>query len=100
MKIETKKNGFEGSGIQAMIAVFNKAAENLFPECKVEHFYYGEGLSMTDLSIAPNHYAHFSISKDRVGLGGYTCSFEELEKFKSMTHNDELYKGKLLQIAG
>lgn len=99
MTIKIQDNGYAAGGIQHMISIFNTVAGKLFPECEVEHFYYGDKLSMTDVILAPGRYAHFNISAKRVSLNGYTCSREDLIRFQSMTHNDELYKGKLIQMA-
>lgn len=98
MTITTVTNGFVADRIQKMLEVFEKAAEKLFPECEVEHFFYGDKISMTDLRLASGHYAHFTISENRVGLSGYTCSYEELKAFESLTYRDELYNGKLMQL--
>lgn len=99
MTINTNTNGYTAENIQKMIDIFNKAAEKLFPECEVEHFYYGDKLSMTDIRLNPGHYAHFNITEKRVSLDGYECSRDELMIFQSMTYRDELYNGKLMQIA-
>lgn len=96
--IETKTNGYTNHEAAEMIDRFNKAAEKLFPNCKVEHFYYGDRLDYADI-IIDGGCAHFSITAKRVGLGGYTCSFETLKLFESMTYRDELYSGKLFEIA-
>lgn len=99
IKTETKTNGYEAAEVQSMIGKFEKAAARLFPGCTVRHFYYGDHLDMADVVLGAGHYAHFNLTAKRVSLGGYTCSSEELEKFGSMTHNDELYPGKLFEIA-
>lgn len=82
-----------------MIGKFEKAAAKLFPGCTIHHFYYGDRLDMVDVVLEPRQYAHFNVTAERVILCGYTCSSENLEKFTSMTYNDELYNGKLLEIA-
>ena len=97
--VETKSNGYKAEAIQTMIRKFEKAAAFLFPGCTVRHFYYGDTLDMADVVLGPGRYAHFNITAKRVSLCGYTCSTEDLEKFGSMTHKDELYNGKLLEIA-
>jgi hypothetical protein len=99
MTIINNSNGYTASGIQKMLNTFNNAAEKLFPACEIEHFYYGDKLSMTTLRLRPGRYAHFNISENRVSLTGYECSREELTTFQSMTYKDELYKGNLLQLA-
>ena len=96
--VEIKSNGYKAEGIQSMIERFNKAATQLFPGCTVHHFYYGNALDMADVVLESGWYAHFNVTAKRVSLGGYTCSDEDLEKFGSMTHNDRLYNGKLLEI--
>ena len=98
--IETKTNGYTAEPVQDMIQKFEKVAERLFPCCTVKHFYYGDALDMADIVLGPGKYAHFNISANRVSLNGYTCSREDLLKFESMTHKDELYEGKLLELAG
>lgn len=100
MKVEVKSNGYEAAEVQGMISKFNKAAAVLFPDCVVSHFYYGDRLDMVCLiAAAHGHYGHFDITKDRVRFTGHECSTDEYEKFASLTHNDELYKGRLLEIA-
>ena len=102
MTVNTKANGYEATGLQKMIAVFDRAAQKLFPDCDVEHFYYGDTIDMVDVRLAPGKYAHFNLTSKRGSLNGYTCSREALEKFKSMTYRDELYtsKSRLFAIAG
>jgi len=97
--IEKQDNGYTAESIQPMIAVFEKVAADLFPGCTVRHFYYGDALDMADVVTAPGMYAHFNISRRRVSLNGYTCSGPDLLKYQSMTHNDECYAGKLLELA-
>lgn len=99
MTINTNTNGYTAEGIQKMIAVFNKVAEKFFPECEVEHFYYGDRLSMTDIRLGNGHYAHFNITENRVSLSGFTCTNEQYMIFRSMTYRDECYNGKLMQLA-
>ena len=97
--VKTKTNGYKAEKLQKMISLFEKAAENLFPGCTVEHFYYGDHCDMVDLLISDSHhYASFNIYENRISLCGYTCSNEELVEFESMTYRDECYSGKLLQI--
>lgn len=80
IKVTIKDNGYKAERLQDMIRKFERAAAQLFPGCTMQHFYYGDGLSMTDLVLGPSRYAHFNIAADRVSLGGYTCSDEDLEK--------------------
>ncbi len=98
MTVTTQTNGYKAEGIQDMIDKFNKAAAQLFPDCTVQHFYYGDNLSMAGVVLGPDRYANFNVAANRVSLGGYTCSEDDLEKLGYMTHNDELYNGKLLEI--
>lgn len=44
MTIKIQDNGYAAGGIQHMISIFNTVAGKLFPECEVEHFYYGDKL--------------------------------------------------------
>ncbi len=96
--VETKSNGYKAEAIQTMIRKFEKAAAFLFPGCTVRHFYYGDTLDMADVVLGPGRYAHFNITAKRVSLCGYECSSTELEQFGGMTHNDECYKGDLLDL--
>ena len=98
IKVETKTNGYQAVGLQDLIAKFEKVAGKLFPGCTVSHFYYGDHCDMADLIIGDD-YAHFCIYSTRVSLTGYTCSDINLRKFESMTYRDELYDGKLLELA-
>lgn len=98
MTTTTKTNGYTASALQPTISLFERAAEIMFPDCTLEHFYYGDKIDMVDLIISKGRYAHFSISINRVGLGGYTCSSEELAAFEAMTLNDRLYESHLIEI--
>ena len=99
IKIETKTNGYKAEGLQDMIFKFEKVAAKLFPGCIVSHFYYGDHLDMADIGIGDGNYAHFNITAKRVSLNGYTGMSEDVKKWESMTLNDELYDGKLLELA-
>lgn len=100
MTVETKSNGYKAEILQPMINTFETAAIKVYPECTINHFYYGDACDMVTLLLENNQYAHFNIYKNRVSLTGYTCSDENLSKFESMTYKDECYCGKLLQLAG
>ena len=100
IKIETKTNGYKAEGLQEMISRFEKVAADLFPGCTVSHFYYGDYLDMVDLGIGNGNYAHFNIAANRVSLNGYTGMDEDVRKWESMTHNDECFNGKLIELAG
>lgn len=99
MKTETTTNGYDAERIQPMIKTFEQAAEKLFPDCTVRHFYYGEYLVMTDILLEPGEYANFNVSANRVSLTGYTCSDANLKIFESFTYRDECFNGKLFEIA-
>lgn len=100
IKIETKTNGYEAETLQEMIERFNKVAADMFPGCTVSHFYYGDLLDMADIGIGSVNYAHFNIYPNRVSLCGYAGENEDVRKWELMTHNDELYDGKLIELAG
>ena len=97
--IKTKTNGYRAEGLQDLIHKFEKAAAKLFPGCTVSHFYYGDHVDMADLGVRPGDYAHFNIYADRVSLNGYAGSHEDVTKWESMTYRDELYDGRLLELA-
>lgn len=99
IKIETKTNGYKAETLQPIIAKFEKVATDLFPGCTVSHFYYGDTLDMADLLVRPGDYAHFNIYKNSVRLNGYCGTDEDVAKFKVMTHRDELFDGKLMELA-
>lgn len=101
MTITVKTNGYQADDLQTNIALFNKATEKLFPNCTVEHFYYGDNIDMADIYLNDEgkHYAQYTITRKVVSLGGYTCTHEQLETFMSMTMNDWLYNGKLAELA-
>jgi hypothetical protein len=100
IKIETKTNGYKAEGLQEMISRFEKVAADLFPGCTVSHFYYGDHLDMADIGIGNGNYAHFNITAKRVSMNGLTGMAEDVRKWESMTYNDELYDGKLIELAG
>ena len=97
---ETKTNGYKAEGLQKMITRFEKVAADLFPGCTVKHFYYGDNLDAADLIVRPGDYAHFDIYKSSVRLNGYSGLDEDCRKYKMLTHNDELFAGKLIELAG
>lgn len=101
MTINTKTNGYKAEGLQELIAIFNKAAENLFGECTVDHFYYGDSLDMISITLPNRNYGQFNLTKKRVSFGGHTCTNEEYVKFTQLTFNDDLYElnGRLLEAA-
>ena len=101
MTITTKTNGYKAEGLQELIKIFNKAAENLFGECTVEHFYYGDLLDMISITLPNRHYGQFNLTAKRVSFNGHTCTDEEYNKFTQMTFNDDLYElnGRLLEAA-
>ena len=100
MKTETKTNGYRAEGIQEMIATFEKAAESLFPDCEIRHFYYGDYLDMADIKLADGDYGCFNITARRVSFNSHSGKDESIRKFESMTYNDELFNGHLFELAG
>ena len=102
IKIETKTNGYTAETLQEMIAKFEKAAGILFPGCIVRHFYYGDHLDMADIVLgeeAGSDYGYFNITEKRVSFNSHCGSRENIRKFERMTYNDELFDGKLMEIA-
>lgn len=99
LNIETKTNGYEAKEIQDMKGTFEKAVEKVFGECTVRHFYYGDRLDMVNIIFDDGDYAQFNITMNRVSLGGYSMTDERLKKCGGLTYRDELYKGRLFEIA-
>ena len=99
IKIETKTNGYKAEGLQTMISKFEKVAAELFPGCTVSHFYYGDHLDMADLIVRPGDVCHFNITANRVSINGYAGTDEDVSKWERMTYRDELFDGKLLELA-
>ena len=99
MKITTKSNGYAAEALQEMIAVFNRAAEKTFGDCTVRHFYFGDSVDMADIILPNKNYGQFNICKNRVSFNGHSATIENLIKFRALTFNDELFDGKLLEIA-
>ena len=101
MTIELKTNGYKAEDLQTLISLFNKAAENLFGECSVKHFYYGDELDMITVVLPNRNYAYFNLSKKRVSFNGHTCTNDEYNKFVQLTYNDNLYgmNGRLIETA-
>ena len=101
MKTTTKTNGYRAEGIQEMIATFEKAAAVIFPDCEISHFYYGDYLDMADIGLGEGNYAHFDIRATCVRLNGYSAKTNEMARsYEKLTHNDEMYNGRLFEIAG
>lgn len=99
IRIETKTNGYTAETIQGMIKTFENVAARLFPGCLVRHFYYGDRLDMADIVLGDGHYAQFNITAKRVSLCGYILTYEQRDLAGSMTHKDECYDGRLLELA-
>lgn len=99
MTITIKDNGFKAEKIQDMVAVFNTAAEKVFGEGEIEHFYYGDACDMADIRLPNGNYGHYCIGANRVSFTGYTASCENYSKMATLTYNDECYRGYLFQIA-
>ena len=102
IKIETKTNGYKAEKLQEMIAKFEKAAGILFPGCTVRHFYYGDSLDMADIKLDETNggvYGCFNITENRVSFNSHCGIAENIRKFESMTYQDELFDGKLMEIA-
>ena len=100
MKITTKSNGYKISKeLQTMIERFEYCASVLFPNWEIEHFYYGDKLDMVTVrSKELKQYADFNISANRVSFTGHTLSTENYKTFTSLTHNDECFNGRLLEL--
>lgn len=95
-----KTNGYEADkGLIRMVRTFEKAAERTFGSAEIDHFLYGGKLDMVRLVVGDGHYGDFNITAGRVSFNGHECSMEERRAFESLTYNDELYSGKLLEIA-
>lgn len=97
MTIITKSNGYEISEeLKNVIARFEEVAVERFGEEsieKIEHFYYGDKLSMTDIRLTNDrHYGNFNITGKSVHLCGLTCTKEESNILASLCWNDECYK--------
>lgn len=99
MEITTKTNGYTISGeLETMVKRFEFAASVLFPEWKMEHFYYGDRLVMTTIRGAGGEYADYNITAKRVSFNGHTLENKHYELCGSLTHNDECHKGRLMQL--
>lgn len=101
MKITTKANGYMvGTELEAMIKRFENAVDKLFGShaSEIEHFYYGDKLDMVTVRLVNGNYGDFNLSAKRVSYTGCTCSHAESKTFEMLTYNDELYKGKLLEL--
>ena len=99
MIIKIQDNGYKAEALQKMIALFNTAAEKVFGDCEVEHFYYGDTWDMADIRLPNGNYGHFNIGRDQVTLSGYTASCDNYERLQTLTLNDEYCRGYLLEIA-
>ena len=93
------ENGFTAKDLQENITKFNNYVKKQFPDCVIEHFYYGENVDMVDVflpySDTPRDYANFTITRHRIALTGYGCHNDNLKKFERCTLNDELYVGAI-----
>lgn len=95
-----KTNGYSADkGLSEMIRTFEKAAEKVFGNVTVDHFLLGSGEDMVKVVLGSNSYGNFMVTDSRVSFNGHWCSCEEHTAFESLTYNDELYDGRLLEIA-
>ena len=99
INIIIKSNGYSAPSLQDMISVFESAASNLFPECTIRHFYYGDDLDMADVLLPNGDYGYFNITKNRVSFNSHCGKSENIRKFESMTYRDECFTGKLFDLA-
>ena len=99
MTITTKTNGYTiGKELETMVQRFEYAASVLLPEWEMEHFFYGEKLVMTTIRGCGCEYADFNISANRVSFNGHTLTRTHCKLCEGLTHNDECYKGRLLEL--
>lgn len=99
MEITTKTNGYTISEeLETMKQRFEYVCSILFPEWEVEHFYYGNKLIMTTIRGNGCEYADFNITAKRVSFNGHTLSRKNYKLCEAMTHNDECYNGRLLEL--
>lgn len=99
MKITVKDNGYViGEELATMIQRFEYGASVLFPEWKMEHFYYGSKCVMTTIRGCGCEYADFNISANRVSFNGHTLTRTHYKLCESLTWNDECHEGKLLEL--
>lgn len=102
MKINTINNGYKAEGLQDMLAAFNRAAEKLLGAdniALIEHFYYGDHLSLTDIVLKDKHYGQYNITAHGVHFNGHACSNKEYGLLRMLTHDDPCHPSKLLEIA-
>lgn len=102
MTIERKTNGYEkyaAPELMARIAQFEEAAEKVFGCAikKIDEFFYGERLIMTDIILDNGHYGQFNVTANRISFNGHTCTGAEKEWFGALTLNDELHKGGFIK---
>lgn len=99
MNITTKTNGYTISAeLKTMVERFEYAASVLFPDWEMEHFYYGDKLVMTSIKGNGCEYADFNITAKRVSFNSHVLFCGRKKLCESLTHNDELYDGKLLTL--
>jgi hypothetical protein len=99
MNITTKTNGYTISKeLKTMVERFEAAANILFPDWKMEHFYYGEKLVMTTIRGCGCEYADFNISANRISFNGHTLTRTHFKLCESITYNDECHAGRLMEL--
>lgn len=99
LNIIIKSNGYSAPKLQNMISVFQSAAGNLFPECTIRHFYYGDDLDMADIILPNGDYGYFNITANRVSFNSHCGDSENIRKFEKLTFRDECFDGKLFDLA-
>lgn len=86
-----KSNGYEmDKEMNNVIKAFERATEKAFNSATVEHFYWTENCDMVTV-IVEGGYADYIIRKAGVYLSGYNCPKTMLEKFATLTVNDDFY---------
>lgn len=99
MTITTKTNGYTISKeLETMVKRFEHAASKFFPDWEVEYFYYGNKLVMTTIKGCGCEYADFNITANRISFNGHTLTRTHFKLCEALTHNDECYEGKLLEL--
>lgn len=100
MKVEREDNGYKASEkLEKMAKVFEKAVEKVFPGSTIEYFLIGDNWLLTKVRLENHHYGNFNVCENRVSFNGRMCSMDERKAFEALTYNDELFCGRLFEIA-
>ena len=91
--IRIKTNGYEiTEKHKALIEKWENFIYEYMDVAFIDHFYYGDKLDMAMVKLMDGNYGYFSITENRIGFNGHTCTHEEYLIFEKSTENSKFDK--------